>query len=188
MSNTKEEIKTFKEYLREVLTGFMSLNSIGRDRAIGNLRWGDKTLSQRNRGILDDVQDIENFKIQNQNMKPQASCVYVTRNDGKILAVSRKDDSNDFGLPGGHVEPGEDPTVAAKRELREETGFHITDMNLIYESEDDNGYYVRIYAGKIHGKPHTKESGLIRWVSPEVLLRGSFGKFNKKFLSSIFRF
>ena len=41
---------------------------------------------------------------------------------GLILGVSRKDDPNDFGLPGGKCEPGEDSLTTALRELREETG------------------------------------------------------------------
>ena len=46
-------------------------------------------------------------------------------NQGQILAVSRKDDPNDFGLPGGKLDPGETFTAGAIREVREETGLHI---------------------------------------------------------------
>jgi hypothetical protein len=48
-----------RKYIIEVLTGFRALNSIGPDRALGNLRYGDHTLSQKNRGILDDIEDEE---------------------------------------------------------------------------------------------------------------------------------
>lgn len=187
MPSAKKEINVLRRYLQEVLSGFMSLNTIGSGRAIGNLRWGDKIISQRNRGILDDMSDEENTYLQNLNMIPQSSCIYVTKGDGKILAVSRKDDPTDFGMPGGRVEYGEDPMHAAVRELKEETGFDITNAKLIYESQDDNGYYVRVYTGDVSGRPHTIETGLIRWVTPDILIKGSFGKFNKKFLSSIFR-
>ncbi|MEU1761223.1 NUDIX domain-containing protein [Micromonospora sp. NPDC005652] len=38
------------------------------------------------------------------------------------LAMIKRGDGHDFAVPGGHVEPGEDPTAAALRELKEETG------------------------------------------------------------------
>lgn len=42
--------------------------------------------------------------------------------EGKVLAVSRKDDPNDLGLPGGKAEDGETPFEAVVREVEEETG------------------------------------------------------------------
>lgn len=187
MSRRKEEINILRQYLKEVLTGFKSLNAMGKDRALGNLRWGDYTLSQKNRGILTDIEEEESKIVQDMTKLPSASCIYVTRSDGKILAVSRKDDPNDFGMPGGQVDPGEEPDLAAIRELKEETGLDINDVKLIYESEDDAGYFVRVYTGKITGKIQTEESGVVKWVEPEILIRGTFRKFNEKFLKSIFK-
>ncbi len=48
----------------------------------------------------------------------KAVCV-VLENDGKYLAVSRKDNSKDFGFPGGKVDPGETGIEAIKRETFE---------------------------------------------------------------------
>lgn len=39
-----------------------------------------------------------------------------------VLMVERKDERDAFGLPGGKVEPGEEPAAAAARELEEEVG------------------------------------------------------------------
>ncbi|WP_121252838.1 NUDIX domain-containing protein [Nocardioides ferulae] len=48
---------------------------------------------------------------------------------GRILLQERDEhpliDPEKWGLPGGHVEPGEDVLAAAYRELAEETGVHL---------------------------------------------------------------
>ena len=36
-------------------------------------------------------------------------------------------------LPGGMIEPGEDPAIAAKREMEEETGFQTNDFQFLYK-------------------------------------------------------
>jgi len=51
--------RLLRKYIVEVLTGFKALNAMGRDRAQGNIRWEDTTLSQKNRGIFDDLDDEE---------------------------------------------------------------------------------------------------------------------------------
>jgi 8-oxo-dGTP diphosphatase len=57
-----------------------------------------------------------------------ASVLLVNR-DGAILLQLREPDArmdpDRWGLPGGHVEPGEDPALAARRELYEETGLPV---------------------------------------------------------------
>jgi len=64
-----------------------------------------------------------------------ASVLLVNR-DGALLLQLReataKMDPSRWGLPGGHVEPGEDPAVAARRELREETGLDVSGDLLLY--------------------------------------------------------
>lgn len=43
---------------------------------------------------------------------------------GRILLMRRSDNGH-WGLPGGYVEPGESVREAARREVREETGFEV---------------------------------------------------------------
>lgn len=59
--------------------------------------------------------------------------VVVKRNtnslDFEVLYIVRE--SGNFGIPAGHLEPGETPRQCAVREFLEETGYHVTLTGLI---------------------------------------------------------
>jgi 8-oxo-dGTP pyrophosphatase MutT (NUDIX family) len=59
-------------------------------------------------------------------MPIEISLVALLDRDGAVLLQLRDNtraaDPGHWGLPGGHVEPGEDGEAAARRELAEETG------------------------------------------------------------------
>jgi len=106
--------------------------------------------------------------------------VILINPEGYVLGVSRKDDHNDFGLPGGKMDPedNDDPKITAVRETKEETGLDITNLRLIFAIHKDGfmGYtYLADYSGNIeHNEPH-----VVKWQPMEVLVNGRFGKYNK---------
>lgn len=115
-------------------------------------------------------------------------------NSELYLAVSRKTDPNDMGLVGGKVNghPCETHRDALSRELKEETGLTLASMRPVLTRRD--GKFI-VYAYTVEvvedlNKPlsdiiNTTEKGVVRWVSAEKLISGSFGAFNKKLLGIV---
>ena len=118
-----------------------------------------------------------------------AACVLIVSKDGKILAVSRRDDPTMWGLPGGKVDPGETPAEAAERELFEETGLKVTGLKHVFTRPgDEGGYTTYTFTGQASGMINTNEEGLIRWVTPQVLMSpetSPFASYNQLLFAKI---
>jgi len=112
--------------------------------------------------------------------------VVLINEEGLILGVSRKDNHSDFGLPGGKMDPEDDndPTTTAIRECKEETGLDIFNLQLVFaiHKNGNMGYtYLAKYSGEInHNEPH-----VVKWVAMEVLINGSFGRYNQMVSESL---
>jgi 8-oxo-dGTP pyrophosphatase MutT (NUDIX family) len=112
--------------------------------------------------------------------------VVLINDDGLVLGVSRKHDHNDFGLPGGKMDPedGDDPMVTAIRECKEETGLDAYNLKQVFSIHKGGnmGYtYLASYSGKIeHNEPH-----VVKWVEFKTLVRGSFGRYNQLVAESL---
>lgn len=126
----------------------------------------------------------------------------IIRGDGeKFLGVSRKDNHEDFGLVGGKCEEGENPWMCAVRELEEETGLILNEMNLVdvrdYTYTDKKGthydevwcFEVLDYEGAIHSNETLLEKGegLVKWVTAEELKAGTFGDYNTEILNKLYQ-
>jgi len=105
----------------------------------------------------------------------------IFNSEGLVLAVSRKNDSNDFGLIGGKVDQGEWPEQAIIREVKEETGLNVIDMEQVYDRVDAPGgekvcrcFLIKSFSGEIS----TKEAGVVKWVDYDILTKGTFGYYN----------
>jgi ADP-ribose pyrophosphatase YjhB (NUDIX family) len=112
--------------------------------------------------------------------------VVLINPEGLVLGVSRKNNHEDFGLPGGKMEPIDngEPKFTAIREAFEETGLQISNLRLVFAMHKD-GYmghcYLADYKGEInHNEPHA-----VKWVPFETLIKGSFGKYNEMVCESL---
>jgi len=55
----------------------------------------------------------------------------VVRNDAGLILFQRRADDGGWSLPGGAMDPGETPTAAVVREVREETGLVVEPLGLL---------------------------------------------------------
>lgn len=100
--------------------------------------------------------------------------VLVVRGDGRILATTNRRYGG-FCLPGGKVDPGETPRIAAVRELREETSLIVTEKDLVWlcagPSATESGRMVHMfYARHVRGLPRDVEPGTrCEWMTLEAL-------------------
>ncbi len=92
---------------------------------------------------------------------PKVAVGVVVEQDGKALLVRRATDPRRglWTLPAGFVDAGEDPRLAAERELLEETGLQVrvtTLIDVLYGQEHPSGahivifYRAEILSGSLH--------------------------------------
>jgi ADP-ribose pyrophosphatase YjhB (NUDIX family) len=75
--------------------------------------------------------------MKEQSIRVTARCLF--RHKGQILTISAQDPDKPephYGVPGGGVEFGETSEQALRREMREELGAEIADLDLLFVSEE----------------------------------------------------
>jgi len=103
-----------------------------------------------------------------------------------MLGVSRKDDHDDWGLPGGKVEREETYLQGAVRECLEETGILVVESKLheVFRGPARTpGRMMVVFRAEDwckQSEPREGE-GRVAWIHWTDLERGSFGDFHKVF-------
>ena len=101
----------------------------------------------------------------------------------RVLVV-RQRDSGGWTIPGGAIEPGEAPAVAAAREAFEETGLEIAvgrlrtalggpDCRTTYANGDELSYVALVYDATVTGGaavPDKEETTAVAWMAVSELL------------------
>ncbi|MDY0118464.1 MAG: NUDIX domain-containing protein [Erysipelotrichaceae bacterium] len=90
-------------------------------------------------------------------------CMVYNENGEILVELRLKGDWPGLTFPGGHIEDGEDPLNAVKREVKEETGLTISDVEFVDEfvwcNDEKNEYDIALlyrtknYHGKLESSP-----------------------------------
>ncbi|MDP3956139.1 MAG: NUDIX domain-containing protein [bacterium] len=107
-------------------------------------------------------------------------CRGIIVDDGRLFVVRHTEDNEYVALPGGHLEWGEDPATAVKREILEELGVAPEVGDLLYVNTfscEDGRHYIEFffeiknskdYLSIDHLAPsHAFELCELLWLDPE---------------------
>jgi len=99
--------------------------------------------------------------------------------NGLVLGVARRDNPDDWGLPGGKVNDNETPEQAAIRECFEETGLRLTNVKHIF-TRMYGDLLAQTFTGDFEGEPISQlGEPECKWLEPEVIMSSStFGEYN----------
>jgi len=134
-----------------------------------------------------ELPDGRRFEHHLVRVRPSAGVVALD-DRGRALLIWRHrfiSDSWGWEIPGGRVEPGEDPAETAARELLEETGWrpgplhHLLDIRPSPGLTDGVHHIFRAEGAVRVGEPTDVEAERIEWVPlervPELAARGQIG-------------
>lgn len=99
-------------------------------------------------------------------------------NQGKVLILRRAKEKdplrNRWDFPGGTLEDGEQPILGARREVREETGLELKDLQLFYcvsilDNSRNKQFVTLIFLGETNTDPrgiklNRREHSEFRWI------------------------
>lgn len=148
---------------------------------------GNGAASARTVRSLKDAQTsvAEGVSTMEQPTKKAAGAL-ILNEDSEVLAISRKDDTENFGIIGGKADRGETPLQAMLRELEEEAAVIALeyDEEPIYVEVDEQGYEMHTFlVHRFKGEPREREhrGAVLAWLPPTRLLTPncSFRNYNR---------
>lgn len=114
----------------------------------------------------------------------------VVQRGGKLLVCRRPMDKRHGGLwefPGGKLEPGEDYTTAARRELKEELGLDLVSLGDAEMELQDPGspFFISFIPAKAIGEPQCREHTAYAWGTPNELRRLPLAPSDKRYVDFV---
>ncbi|MER5276878.1 NUDIX hydrolase [Streptomyces sp. NPDC002809] len=88
---------------------------------------------------MDYIRELRN-RVGTRPLLLPGALVVLIDDKGRIL-LTRRTDTGEWSLPGGHMEPGETITDTACREVREEIGLVVEDLTLLGVFSGPEFYY-----------------------------------------------
>ncbi|MGA3163899.1 MAG: NUDIX domain-containing protein [Verrucomicrobiota bacterium] len=158
-----------------VLTGYNTLEQLREAKPdlivehLGELR---RILEQNGLRLKPETEKCEGIH------PPQATVGALIFNDkGEVLMIHTHKWSNLWGIPGGKIKWGETSVNALRREIQEETGLNVTDIEFVLvqdcihskEFYRDAHFVLLNYTCRCKGKPRVKlndEARESKWVKP----------------------
>jgi ADP-ribose pyrophosphatase YjhB (NUDIX family) len=100
----------------------------------------------------------------------------ITDNEGRVLLLKHVFRSgNGWGIPGGFVQAGEQPSAALQRELREEVGLELVAIEMVFARTLHTTQQIEIiFRARPNGEaqPQSVEIESVGWFSPQTLPEG----------------
>lgn len=103
--------------------------------------------------------------------KVSTKAAVFNRDKTKVLVI-HMDMNNDYGLPGGHIDEGEDIEEALRRELAEECGIDEIELAKTDFFLHSNGKLILAFVGQLndHGElvsQQNEQEGVPRWLTKD---------------------
>lgn len=185
----KEAIVSFKEKFAEQITdGSIKEVNIG-PGPLSKVRYGiEVTIMPAKAAAIHMPNEFMDWPIHIVRPPLARAGVMLIVNQGLILAISRRNNKNIFGLPGGKCEPNENQKQASIRETEEETSVIVHDCVEIYSrvepASSPDGFdfeSATFFATSWEGIPQNSEEGEVVWLTAEELTttKGAFPKYNR---------